>query len=683
VRNPHWATPAIPAIMLIVGILALPIAQLGGLAMMPGGIGDARLNNYFLENFYRFLAGDSESLWHLPFFYPFPYVLGFSDNLFGSAPIYALVRTAGARADTAYQIWFFVGYALNFIAAYYGLRRLGRAPIAASVGALIFAFALPTTGHADHAQLHYRFALALALTFFVEFLDRKDWASLTLSAAWLVWQFYCGIYMGFFCLLLLGGAAICYVGFEAVNVGLSAKRLAIPFVATWQDQTQKRKLIIAGTAAASLAAMLLLFYPYAQVSHLYGAERSWAEIATMLPRPQSYLLSDASYLWSAPKSGLFAALPMRHEHQMFVGLVPLLLAFFGLLHGVRSADSRAVVIFAGSLAFVIIMTLYVKGVSLWYLLHALPLASAIRAVTRLDQAVLFPIAYLGAVAIDELRSRAPWGAKVVWIIVLPPLVLEFSATSMPRSAKAAWRQRLADVEKVFPKDVSKESVVFLAQRRGPAYADELDAMWVALISGSKTINGYSGLFPPGASPVFGGDCSELPKRLVSYLQFIGRSDDVIGYRNLIHRATPIGFTGCDERWWKTPPNITRARRMYTADEFRHLSYRLDEESLGEGRKVVYLIIRNSLERPFAAVSALGKPIRISWRFVDATGRPTSGWDTRRDLPFDIPANGQLSVLIPLSPDSGIKGGSLEVSLVQELVFWGHDIGIPPATIRWD
>jgi hypothetical protein len=67
-----------------------------------------------------------------------------------------------------------------------------------------------------------------------------------------------------------------------------------------------------------LASLLLLFYPYLQVKSLYGAKRGWGEIASMLPRPQSYLLSDISLFWPTSTSKFFASIPVHGEQQMHV-----------------------------------------------------------------------------------------------------------------------------------------------------------------------------------------------------------------------------------------------------------------------------------------------------------------------------------------------------------------------------
>lgn len=44
-------------LVFIFAFLLGPMGQLNYLTMMPGDIGDARLNNYFLENIYQFFAG--------------------------------------------------------------------------------------------------------------------------------------------------------------------------------------------------------------------------------------------------------------------------------------------------------------------------------------------------------------------------------------------------------------------------------------------------------------------------------------------------------------------------------------------------------------------------------------------------------------------------------------------------
>lgn len=669
----------LPLLILCIAIVLVPMVQLQFFDLMPGDVGDARLNNYFLENVYQFFFGSSKSLWDLTFFYPFPYVLGFSDNLFGSSPIYVLARALGAASDTSFQIWFLVGYLVNFWAAYYALRKLGASTLAASAGALIFAFALPTTAYMGHAQLHYRFGVPLAIVFFIEFLDKKSWRFFTIAGAWLVWQFYAGVYMGFFTLLLLALMLITYIGYQKFKCAHTLKSVLSGFVIEWRSLHNQKRFQYLLALAIMLGLAILLFYPYFQVSHLYGAERDWRQISTMLPRPQSHFLSDRSIWRPSPGTKIFADLPMRHEHGMFMGLVPLVLTLLGLFWGSRTKNGIAYILMAWTLGMTIILTLYVGGFSLWYLFHKLPLASAIRVMTRVELALLFPIAYLAAVGIDNMRARFVWGVKWVVVFFLPVLLIEMSLVSMSSSPKEEWRERVFQADQLVPPDIPKDAILFMAQTGNPVggklAAAELDAMWVAFNRGINTMNGHSGLSPPGYKRIFGDDCVELSNRIVAYLNFSNASDPKSAYQEMVSRTVPIGFDNCDQ-YLRGMPSISYADRAYSRDEINNLSYELDPILDGTRISGVDVAITNAADFAFAARSNTGNPLRLSWRFVDSAGKPLSDWGIRNNLPMDIPAKDKMTVRLLL--DIPPAAAEIQVTLVQEKVFWAHNVGVEPA-----
>ncbi|WP_047549806.1 hypothetical protein [Methylotenera sp. G11] len=663
--------------------LAVPYAELDHMLLMPGDIGDGRLNNYFLENIYRYIQGKSPSLVHLSFFYPFPYVLGFSDNHFGSSPAYLLPRAITGQADTAFQIWYLFGYFANYLAAYYALRKLDISAFAAAAGALIFAFALPVTAHSGHAQLHYRFGVPLAISAFIHFLERKDWRYFAAAAAWLVWQFYCTIYIGFFLLLMLAAMACVYVFRSLKDSSGGIKAISTMFADRFSRLPDAERIRLAVIFAALLFFTAVLFYPYLRVSLLYDARRHWHEISSMMPRLQSYFLDDYSTLW-ASQSGIFASLPMRHEHQMFVGAVPMLLAIGGYLLGRRQNTGLAFPLLSGSLALLLVLTLSIGGVSLWYVFSKLPLASAIRAMTRIILVFLFPVAFLGAVAIDRLKARLitkPVWRRMALFVMVPLLVFEFAATAPVVSSKAEWRHRLEAREQAMPTGLPPGAILFYAQAGDIFYADEIDAMWVALNHGLPTLNGYSGLYPPGYSVEFGNDCAELPLRIRQYLGFTGQLDNKKAYQDLMHRIVPVGFTGCDADWLADRP-YTVASRAYSADELSRLSLEYARRGASAGKPYVHVTIKNSGQHSICAASAVNKPVRLSWRVIGADGKPLSGWDTRKSLPYDIPANGSVNVKIPVHAELAGRGRKLQISVVQEFVFWGHDIGIRPLELDW-
>lgn len=658
---------------------------------IPGDLGDARLNNYFLENIYQFFAGGSDSLWHLGFFWPFPYLLGFSDNLFGAAPVYMVARAITGQTDTAFQIWFVMGYVVNYWAAYYALNKLGNNRLSASMGAAVFAFAIPVMAHAQHAQLIYRFGAPLALLFWVQFLERRQPWLLTIAACWLVWQFYCGIYIGFFTALLLLTVLLAHLAQHRKNLKTEVKAFIAELIIHWKTFTRRSQVGFALSWLVLLALLVILFYPYLEVSLTYQMKRSWSEISPLLPRPQSYLMADYSLIWSALGSSLGSTLPFRHEHQMFPGLVSVLLLIAGIAlcrRGTERLDRLAGIMLL-SLAILVVSTLYIGGYSIWYLVHWMPLVSAIRAMTRIDLIMLLPLAFVVAYVVHRLISSTHRGIALLTLPVLGALIVEFAATSLYVTNKEQWRERLASTLNRIPADIDKDKVLFLSydDLSGWNHIPELDAMWAAITLGYKTFNGYSGSQPAAGESGYGTqytvDCSVVPQRVMAYLDFaknrLGTTPD---YRETIGAIRPIGFIGCDPEWWETKPTSSVSQSPYSPEFFSKLAINNPRIITENGMRALTFDIENNGVKDISAQSGTGNPIAASWRYLDESCRPTSGWHTRRNLPFDIRAGGSIRLTIAIGPDAPAQSCGIEVSLVQELLFWGHDVGVKPLLVRF-
>lgn len=691
-QSPHH--PRLPAsckdhliVLLVFGLafLAVPFAQLDLLTRLPGDVGDARLNHYFLENIYQFLRGESASLVHLGFFWPFPFVLGFSDNLFGSAPIYLLARWLTGDPILSFQAWYLLGFPLNFMAALVALRKLGFSSTAALIGSLVFTFALPVSAHSLHAQLHYRFGVPLALACYLLFLRDLRPGLLVAAVAWTVWQFYCTIYIGFFLLLMLAATTLSWILWQRAWEPAHRAQSWSVLRGHWTAVSSGRRWRWITGLAVLLLLLGLLFYPYLQVSELYGAKRSLGAIASMLPRPQSYLLSDHSWLW-ASDSRLFADLPMRHEHQMFPGAIPVALALMGVLAWRREIHGSVLAWLGSGWAGLMIVTLSIGGLSLWYLVAGLPLFSAIRAMTRIDLVFLFPLAVFTAFAVDRLLAWQVTFGRLVYGVLLPVMLLEMSAITPGTSQAEEWRRRLDAAITRVPVETPKHKALLFAQPDGPAFAAEIDAMWASLLTGHRTLNGYSGFLPAGLNGEFGYRCIELPRRVLAYLRFNEAAADLARYRELMEQVQPLGFTDCKASWWNTPPVSQTATRVYSREELQELHLTLPADSLlpgfserlvsGEGITVRLI---NPTPQTLAATSSVGRPLRLSWRWIDSKDSPLTDWTPRRDLDEDVPANGHLDLTLnPGPPPSPAR--ALEVTWVQEWEFWGHDIGSAPLRI---
>src|SRR5262249_24328893 len=116
--------------------------------------GDTLLNHYALEHSWRCLTQPDYvgSLWSPAFFYPQPLALAYSENLFGTAPLYWLLRSACPDL-LAYQLWMMLVVALTYAAMAWALGRFGVGHLLAALGGYVFAFGLPRLTQIGHQQL--------------------------------------------------------------------------------------------------------------------------------------------------------------------------------------------------------------------------------------------------------------------------------------------------------------------------------------------------------------------------------------------------------------------------------------------------------------------------------------------------------------------------------------------------
>ena len=134
-------------------------------------------------------------------------------------------------------------------------------------------------------------------------------------------------------------------------------------------------------------------------------------------------------------------------------------------------------------------------------------------------------------------------------------------------------------------------------------------------------------------------------------------------------------------------NIYKRKRIanqpYSIDVLKNLSISFMGNEKRENRDYAVLEIANLGNTEILASSSIGTPVRISWRYLDNMGQPTSQWDERRkDLPADLQARERVRAAIPLDGAKAIKGNILEISWVQEGVFWGHEKGVKPLSVKF-
>ncbi|MDV3436497.1 hypothetical protein R1H25_13590 [Stenotrophomonas sp. C2852] len=655
-----------PLLLLIVGFWLVPLALTCQLQCVPGDLGDARFNNVVLEHFYRWLGGHEASLVSPGFFYPMPGALTFSDNHWGTAWIYAIFRALGWDRYQAFDLWFLCGYLLNFVASHYVFRRLRFSPLASALAAFAFTFAMPVVARYGHAQLTYRFLIPIGLLLWQCFRGDGRWRWLAALALAVAAQFYISIYLGYFMLLFLAAWALAQWLLE----GWGPRQ----WFEQWQHYPQgvvRRELILASLTIVAAAVMIaVLMYPYLHYSKLYGFQRAAAEIASLLPRPQSYLLADSSGVWGGLSQQLATRMPMRHEQQIFFGLGILGLMGVGLF--MSRLPSRWVAL--GAIVIVVALTLSVGGVSLYMLLVKLPGVGSIRAMARIGLVLALPVALLVAVGVDALRTKGTAGLLVAGAFALAMVAESGSMHTVHFDIQTA---RLHDtgLRTQLPSQLPVDAVIFNPLRpEVPFYEDELDGVILAQSLGRPTLNGYSGNSPPG----YTANVEASPEQQAE--QRIGAAKAFFAEK--LHLALPLEMADSLEIVRHPEPSDTPRSQMRLTEMARVSIEVVTLRRQSDGYSV-QVRIHNGGDHFLTSRSHA--PFRLSWQwFTDAEGPDSARWTERVDPTGGVNvAPGSDFITTFKIPDRQEPRARLAVSGVLEGRAWLHDHGMQPAVAELD
>ncbi len=458
-----------------------------------GDLGDARLNNYFLEHGYQYLLGNHPSFWSAPFYYPAENVMTYSDNHLGTLPFYSLFRLFGYDIETSYQLWMILIFLLNGISAYVILRLFKFNILGAFAGALLFSISAPVMLKTGHFQLMPRFMVPIIFYAGLKYVESFNIKYFYIFSFAFVYQFYIGIYIGFFAIT----SFIVLLPFIFLYIKNNHNLKSI------FNQKYIAQFILVSVVSAVL--LYLLFLPYLAFKEVSGG-RSWDEIASMLPRLASWFYTYGSYFNIFNSIG--TELPMQHEHIMFLGVVPYVLFFTIIFLYFKKSDSEffaehknIVFVSLATIFLIFLVTLFIGGGSLYkYTFYQIPGFDAIRAVTRIILFLTFPFAVLLAFMITIIsKSNFNFLNK----IGLLGFILLFGAFEQYRVNIATYdkhhaQERYLNIYQEI-KDISDYDLIYV-QRTKPSssfYADELDAMFVSLMINKPTINGYSGNIPTG------------------------------------------------------------------------------------------------------------------------------------------------------------------------------------------
>jgi hypothetical protein len=633
---------------------------------VPGEQGDTRFNIYILEHTFRWLTGQEASLLSPAIYWPYPYLLGFSDTHAGTSWVYAIFRFAGLDEYDAFKGWFALGYLASFIAAYHVGRKFGLQPLLAGPLAFAFGLSLPAVVQMGHPQLIWRVAAPYCFWFTFRYAEQGSPADLFKLLIALAIQILINVYLGVFSLVL---CVLLFAGTWIGSDGLSPRawwRRAIRSIDGFVRLGRSDWFWSGGAlVAVAAAATLMAFHAYA--AGQYGLTRSWGEISSMLPRPQSYLVLDVLPYW-APISWMLPDVPVRGEQQMFLGIPITVLAVASIAYALIGWRSASVQLRAFALCVVAALVLYTSfnSYTLYWFVAQIPGFDSIRAVARVMLILAFPLVMSIGLAVQQVavRRTVAWLPGVVGLVVAGWMAADlalfqtYSFSSMISRERVA---RLVAMGNAFP----GRPLGFPSDPSLPWYIPEIDSILAAQALGVPTLNGYTGGLPPGAHQTM--SCANALIMLSAYDDWAPRH----GQPPLRQLATPalLGATDCD----------LSAEAVATVKISSGPSLKAKHAALvvlhdlrltpGTPPRASVRLTNNS---PKTLHQLASHPLRLSWS-IDPL--PDVRLDTRIELGGDLAPGESREFSWDVPPGTRLE--DISVSYVVEGKFWMHSLGIPP------
>lgn len=459
------------------------------LLYFPGDLGDARLNLFFFEHNYKFFLGKlSGSYWDIAFMYPEKNVMGYSDNLLGTAPIYALFRLFGINEFTAYQLWFVVVSALNYIAAFYFLKYIFKNNYSAVLGAMIFAFSLAMVSQLPHAQTFPRFAIPITLFFVVKYHNTLNPKYFFLTLLFFVYQVYCGMYLGFLLLIPLI-IILCLIWIK----DLKNEKKILKFKYWWQKHF--------AYGLINLALLIPLLIHYSERKQGLSIKH-YKQIINTIPSLKSYFYSNSDSLIWKFLSNFEHSFQNAYNHQIFPGMIAIiafgimLFVIFSKIYKTKFSLSKLninqLLLITGFFTFILFLRF--GNISLYLAVYGVPGMASIRDIARIINVELIFFAMCVSYIFTKIFTKKRKYNFVIFILALSLIIIDNYAPNITtKTSKIEAQQRTERLEKVFSQ-IPKNSVVSYEphQKEDGATSLNIDAMLISQKYDLKCLNGYTG-----------------------------------------------------------------------------------------------------------------------------------------------------------------------------------------------
>ncbi|MFZ5426181.1 MAG: hypothetical protein ACOZEN_04350 [Thermodesulfobacteriota bacterium] len=478
----------LPVLALLAGLWLVPVTIMGpDFSRMPGEPCDSGFSSYVLEHGYRWMTGREPSLFGAPFAYPFERSITLSDNFISTLPAYGACRLLGLDREGAYQAWFLTLFVLNYLCAWWALRKLDHPPGLSALGAFLFAFMAPVLEEVTHPALLHLFPIPLAVAGFVLWARTGSVRAFAGMCAAVVLQFYGAFYLGTFLSLSLAAFGLSWLAIHRRIGG------------GWSLFTLEK---LALCAAAAVLSLLPLALPYMETASANGFTRFWRDVLPQLPTASDlFLANPGNLLWgfTSDRSGI-----LSFNNAMHMGILPWagVIGYLALL--ARGRGSRAVT--AALLVPVALTLLCMRfgDFSLFKLVQWLPVFKSMRALTRvvLVDAFFIILVLLWTARVFLGSIRNPAAAKAAFAALFLVAAADQHNTLLAHYGYEKTK-RAAEVDAV-REDLARAA----AGARVAAYLPAANAsagdcrvtvaaMLAAQDLGKPIVNAYTSWFPKG------------------------------------------------------------------------------------------------------------------------------------------------------------------------------------------
>ena len=390
----------------------LPV-QLGSIVYQPDST-DGRFSIWNVSWVARALLHDPRGVFDANIFYPERGTLLYSEANLGSGFLAIPVYWATANQFAAHGFVVLLSFVASAVATYYLLRHLVDDRLAASVGAIAFAFSPHLFAHLLHIQLLWTAGLPLGLLMYHRLVERPSAARGFALGAAVAAQTYLCAYYGVFLVLVIGLFTVWIV---------CSRRL-------WRQWALWAALTTAG--ATTVVTMLPLLVPFFEFRQSTGFARPLAASLLFSANWPAYLASAATaHGW------LLSYLP-RWNEVLFPGFVVVLFAALGVRSGYRAGGRlRDTTLMYTALLVLALWASFGPRAGLYrWLYYALPPMWLMRAPSRFGVVVLLAGAVVSAVGLTlwPIRRRAPvvFGGLVLAAVIGEHVVpLDYSPAPRP------------------------------------------------------------------------------------------------------------------------------------------------------------------------------------------------------------------------------------------------------------